>query len=72
MLSSRPLPSASPERTLSGSNRCLEAAMANLALNLVEATDMYPTRPAVRLDDFLRGPRPCSPSMAWSQATGWP
>jgi len=27
--------------------------MANLALNLVEATDMYPTRPAVRLDDFL-------------------
>jgi long-chain acyl-CoA synthetase len=27
--------------------------MVNLALNLVEATNMYPTRPAVRLDDFL-------------------
>src|SRR4029450_3278574 len=53
MLSSRHSPPASLERTLSGSNRCLEAAMANLALNLVEATDMYPTRPAVRLDDFL-------------------
>jgi long-chain acyl-CoA synthetase len=27
--------------------------MANLALNLVEATDMYPKRPAVRLDDLV-------------------
>ena len=27
--------------------------MANLALNLVEAKNMYPTRPAVRLDDLV-------------------
>jgi long-chain acyl-CoA synthetase len=53
MLSCGPLPSGSPEWTLPGTNRYLEAAMANLALNLVEATNMYPTRPAVRLDDFL-------------------
>src|SRR4029453_324213 len=53
MLSCGPLPWGSPEWTLPGTNRYLEAAMANLALNLVEATNMYPTRPAVRLDDFL-------------------
>jgi long-chain acyl-CoA synthetase len=54
MLFPRPLSSASPERTLPGSNRsCSEAAMANLALNLVEAKNMYPERAAVRLDELV-------------------
>jgi long-chain acyl-CoA synthetase len=32
---------------------CSEAAMTNLALNLVEAKDIYPKRAAIRLDDLV-------------------
>jgi long-chain acyl-CoA synthetase len=54
MLSGRPLLPTPSQATLPGNTHaCSEAAMANLALNLVEATDMYPGRPAVRLDDLV-------------------
>jgi long-chain acyl-CoA synthetase len=47
-----------PRRLRSGpfqeaTDACSEADMANLALNLVEATERHPERAAVRLDDLL-------------------
>ena len=66
--------------TLGASHRRAEETMANLALNLVEAKEMYPDRVAVRLDELAltyseldersaRG-RACSPPVASPPATG--
>jgi long-chain acyl-CoA synthetase len=52
LLSGGPLPWAPQEQTLPAGrpNRARRATMANLALNLLEATQMYPDSAAVRLD----------------------